>query len=416
MSKKQLKTDILVSGGGMAGLILASLLGHAGLDVIVVDPNKIPAPKDVKPQTRTIALFGSSINILKAAGVWDIVEPNTLPIDGIRIIDDARSLRSQKIDMGFTPSEIGNDVFGHSFPGHHLFAAIIENARKSPNIRFMDGIGLSAHHVDNAGITATLDDGTEIRAALIAGADGRHSITRKDAALPHRLKDYGQKAITCIITHTQPHYNTAIEFHRPGGPFVILPQQDAADGSPRSSIVWVEKDHDAEGLLAQDKDTFTDGLRAEIGDILGDIELVEGPHGWPLQWSIAPKLTAPRVAILAEAAHTFTPLGAQGLNLSLRDIAALAETLTDARRLGQDIGSAETLRRYDRRRRLDVISRVASVNAGNFMVSSQTRTLRTLHHLGLKTIQNLPPLKRAMMRFSLSNPPDQGRLARGGKL
>ncbi|MCB1556600.1 MAG: FAD-dependent monooxygenase [Alphaproteobacteria bacterium] len=405
-----LSTDVLIAGGGMAGLTLGCLLGGTGLSVLIAEP-KTP-PQTVAPGTRTVALFGGSINILKAAGIWDEIAQHSARMETMRIIDDTGSA---PVTLSFDASEIGEECFGYNIPHHGLYPALLSRAKALKTVTLLTGSGVQDYQIENGHSLATLTNGQTIRAALIAGADGRHSRVREVAGLPCRLHDYGQRAMTAVIAHTKPHDHISTEFHRPGGPFALVPLPDDKDNHC-SSVVWVEREIDAKSLLSLDPKDFERALQERTNDILGAIRLLQGPDSWPLQWSVARKLTAPRVAILAESAHTFTPLGAQGLNLSLRDVATLAETLVDAAKTGADIGSALVLGRYERRRRLDVLTRVGGVNAFNRLVSNDMAATRLMRRMGMKTLDHLPPLKRFAMQRGLISAPDEGRLAKGSML
>lgn len=408
----EMNADVLIAGGGMAGLTLGILLGQAGVRVVIAEAAKPPAPKDIKPGTRTVALFGGSINILKAAGIWDKLAPASARMEVMRVIDDSQAGQSAPVPLSFAAAEIGCGEFGYNIPNHALYPALLQRVATLDSVSFLTEAGLVSYQTDAAGISAKLKDGTSVRAPLLIGADGRHSVVREIAGLPHRLHDYGQQAMTCVIEHETPHNNVSTEFHRSGGPFALVPLP-VENGKNLSSVVWVERDADAARLIDLPAARYQDELQARTNDILGAVKLIRGPEIWPLQWSIARKLVARRVAILAESAHTFTPLGAQGLNLSLRDIAALAETIIDAARMGQDMGSDTILQRYERRRRLDVLTRVAGVNSFNKLISNDFAPLSLLRRTGLKTLDRLPPLKKLAMRQGLATPLDQGRLAKG---
>jgi 2-octaprenyl-6-methoxyphenol hydroxylase len=409
MSKMQ--TDILIIGGGLAGLTMACLLGQIGLHIAVIDPIKQEPGKKIEPTSRTVALMQSSINILKAANAFEDCLQYSSPLETMRIIDDSRNNSDDTVRLEFNAHEIGLDVFGYNIPNTALMSSLATRISSLENVEYIAPATLKNYELEGNKVKATTDNSLEISSNLIIGADGKKSLTREIAGIECQSKNYGQQAITCLIEHEQPHNNVSTEFHRSGGPFALVPLPEN-----RSSIVWVEKDEDAQAIMSLGKDGFAKALQERTNNLLGQTSLILGPHSWPLGWLKAKSLTAPRCAILAESAHAFTPLGAQGLNLSLRDIAALAETIADAARLGQDIGSKTTLDKYESRRRADVYSRIAGVNTLNRMISNDMGLMHNLRRMGLKTLDNVTPLKRFAMHQGLAPDMDESRLAQGEDL
>lgn len=406
----QQPTDILIAGGGAPGLALALLLARAGLTVTVIDPAPFAGLKDVKPDSRTAALMQGSIRILEATGAWDDCAPHGAALKILRIVDE-NAAREKPVTADFHADEIGLPAFAVNMPTGPLRAALCDRARAEKNIALRPGRTLAAFTIDDAGATATLDDGTTWRARLIVGADGRHSKVRAIADIDCRTHEFGQSAITCLIAHTRPHDFISTEFHRPAGPFTLVPLPGL-----RSSVVWVDDTDNANALMKLSRPAFEQALRDRARGVLGDITITEGPSCWPLQGLSAQALTAPRVALVAEAAHVLHPLGAQGLNLSLRDVAALAETIADAARLGLDIGSRTVLATYDKRRRADINGRVYGTEGFNHMVSTDRAALHGMRRAGLRLVATVAPLKQFAMRQGLAPQDENGRLIAGGKL
>ncbi|MGB0720577.1 MAG: FAD-dependent monooxygenase, partial [Bdellovibrionales bacterium] len=253
--------------------------------------------------------------------------------------------------------------------------------------------------------------GVVINSPLLIGADGRHSRVRECAEIGVTRRDYDQSAITCLINHSDSHNDVSTEFHRPAGPLALVPLP-----GNQSTVVWVESRARAEEIMGLNEQGFVAALQAQTHDILGAITLEAGPQSYPLCAMKAKALTAPRIALVAEAAHAMSPITAQGLNLSLRDVAALAEEITDAARVGQDIGSKTVLGRYESRRRFDVGTRSLGVDAINRIVSHDIAPLKALRRGALKTLTRIAPLKSAAMRIGLAPAFDAGRLARGEAL
>lgn len=410
MDKSPNNTDVLIIGGGIAGLALAAILGQAGIRIHIVDPFP-PAPlKDTKPSGRTIALMQGSLNIIRASGVWDKISSHATAMETMRIIDD--SAPGQKtLEVEFPASDIGLKEFGFNVPNSVLRAALFDKLHTIKNVMLDMPNALETYEVQDGVITASLKDGKTIHARLIVGADGKKSRVREIAGIGADTHDYGQSAVTCVINHSRSHNNTSTEFHRPGGPFALVPLQ-----GNQSSVVWVERSERAEELKRLKKDEFIQTLQDATNNILGGVTLESGPECWPLSSLKAKSLTAPRMALMAEAAHVMSPITAQGLNLSLRDVAALAETIADSLRLGLDIGSKAVLDKYEKRRRIDINTRVFGIDRLNKIVSTDLLPLKDLRRTGLKAVEKIEPLRKLAMQQGLSPHMDEGRLARGEAL
>lgn len=407
MPTHQNTTDIVISGGGVPGLTLAMLLGGLGLKICVLEPHPPVAVKDIRPDGRTAALMAKSINILSSAGLWEDCAPYGAALKTLRIVEG-----ETRVD--FHCDDINLSCFGVNIPNNLQRAIFTERAAQSPNIRLVHD-SLSAFKTDDLGVGVILSGGETLRARLLIGADGRQSKVREDSGIITWEREYGQSAITCLIDHSRPHDNISTEFHRPGGPFTIVPLPDTESGH-RSSIVWVEYNNDAGQFMTMRRQDFEAALQQRSEDLVGKITLATPPQSWQLKAMRAKALTAPRIALIAEAAHVIHPLGAQGLNLSLRDVAALAEEIADAARRGEDIGGAGVLNRYRSRRHADIWTRVAGTHGLNRMVSNDLSLLRGLRSAGLKTISTLEPLRRFTMNEGVMPGYDDSRLARGEAL
>lgn len=409
MGKKN-KSDVLIIGGGAAGLALALVLAETGLAVDVVDPQK-PAPFSKTPVGgRTVALMNSSLNILKAANIWSRMEGLSAPLRVMRIVDDSVSGLAPVVS-DFDSAAIGLAQYGFNLPAGPLRAALYEEAQKRRNITLHIPAKLESYSHEGAHITAVLEGGKEINTRLLVGADGRTSRVREIAGIKTWSKKYSQSAITCLINHSRSHQNIAHEFHRPGGPLAFVPLP-----GNQSSVVWVEKTEDANALMALSPEGFIATLQEASNDVLGGMTLEAAPECWPLSALRAKELTGPRMALMAEAAHVMSPITAQGLNLSLRDVAALAESIADALRLGLDIGSNAVLENYARRREVDIRSRMAGVDGMNSFVSTDILGVKQLRRAGLMALDKITPLKNFAMEQGLAPPVDKGRLARGETL
>ena len=407
MTVKQ--TDIVIIGGGVAGLTLAVLLGQAGLDVVVVDPHKPESMKQTPITGRTVALMDSSLNILKNTGIWDEIGPLSNRMQMMRIIDDSDTGK-EAIEIEFPASDIGMDYFSFNIPVGHLRAALFERLQKLKNVTFVEST-FADYSLDDGGIHVRFENKKSIQAKLLVGADGRNSAVREFSGIKTDTKKYDQSAITCVINHSRSHNDTSTEFHRPAGPMALVPMP-----GNQSSVVWVEKTEDAQELIKLKKQEFEQTLQERTNNILGGITLEIGPECWPLCSIKAKAITAARVALIAEAAHVMSPITAQGLNLSLRDVAALAESIVDHARLGVDIGSAAVLGAYEKRRRIDIETRVFGVDTMNKIVSTDALGLKRLRRTGLKSLDTVLPLKTMAMQIGLAPQIDESRLAKGEKL
>lgn len=408
-----MKTEVLIIGGGIAGLTLATLLGKAGLDIVLVEPRPLSFENNEKHYGRTAALMGGSINVLKSTGIWKRLGDRVEPLETMRIIDDSNpSAEPSQID--FSAKEIDRECFGYNIPNMMLHEILADEAKSISNITIVES-KLDSIETTNNTVTARLENGEIVTASLLVGADGKKSKTRELSGIKFKVNNYGQSAITCLIEHSKPHGNISTEHHRPGGPFTTVPMPDK-EGKHISSVVWVEKTEDADRFIKMDKESFEKALQTRTRDALGQVKLASDPECWPLQGVIADKITASRTALIAEAAHAMSPIAAQGLNLSLRDVASLSEVIVDAIRLGDDIGSVTTLSQYAQRRHLDMVSRYYGVDSYNKIVSNNIGFLRSVRKAGLKTLQTIPSLKNLAMNQGLRPANDEGRLMRGEAL
>jgi len=413
IKKKTIQTDILISGAGSPGLLLALLLADLGLAITLVDPQKPPKYKNIMPEGRTSALMQSSINVIKAAKAWDKVEPFGAELRTLRIIDDTGESAKQ---VDFTASDIDMEAFGLNMPNNVLLAALADTAKGHKNITLLDGETIQHFDAHDVGITATLHSGKTIHARLLVGADGRGSPTREISNIKADIRDYGQSAITCILEHSKPHHNISTEFHRPSGPFTLVPMATSKTEKHQSSLVWVDTTENCEKNQLRKKQDFEKRIQELSRNALGTISLVSTPQSYPLKSLQAKTLIAPRVALIAEAAHVLHPMGAQGLNLSIRDVASLAETIADQLRLGMDIGSVQTLSCYAKRRAADIRMRYHGSDLLTKMVSNHSTFLSMARRKTLSLIDHVVPIKTFLMRHGLQDQSDTGRLGQGKAL
>lgn len=389
--------DVIISGGGTPGLTLALLLAKAGISVGLIDPAPLSSFKMAKPEGRTSALMQSSIWTLARAGVWDDCLPHGAPLNILRIIDDSTGDKNNQIETDFPAADIGLDYFGINLPNNILRAVLAMAAVKAKNVTLYDSLSLKTFATDDFGVGVTLSHGKILRGRILIGADGRQSAVREAAGIKSWQHKYGQTAMTCLIDHTGSHDHISTEFHRPGGPFTLVPLP-----GNRSSVVWVEKTDDADAFMRMSKQSFERALQDRTQNRLGVIKLASDPQACPLTALRAQDMVAPRVALMAESAHVLSPLGAQGLNLSLRDADSLADVLIEATQTGLDIGSQAVLKSYERQRRADVFLRSAGTDGLTRFVSHNIRPVHELRRAGLRTISMIEPLRLFAMQRGMA--------------
>ena len=403
MSTKQ--TDIIVSGAGIAGLALSILLARVGLQVALIDPADKKVLSNDAPSGRSVALMNSSLNVLKAAGVWPSLKQISGQLQTMRLMDISHG---DPITEPFEAHDIGEEQFGYNVPNNALRAALYQVANQEDKITFYLERRFEGYVAGDGGVSVRLDDKNEIQSKLLIGADGRSSVVRKCAGIEASTHRYQQSALTFLINHSKSHENISTEFHRPEGPLALVPLP-----GNQCSVVWVNSHERCEELLRLKKQELEDVLAHETHDVLGGLTLESSVESWPLCSIKAKSLTAPRVALVAEAAHVMSPITAQGLNLSLRDIAALSEVIVDAARVGQDIGARTVLRSYEKRRNFDIDTRYYGVDGFMRLVSNDIAAIKDFRRTGLKGLSHLPSFKNIAMRVGLAPSFDSGRLVQG---
>ncbi|MGH6852443.1 MAG: FAD-dependent monooxygenase, partial [Methylocella sp.] len=380
------QADILVAGAGAAGLSTAIALARAGFSVFCV------GHVDCRANGRTVALFEASLRFYKALGVWPHFRGKTAPLARIAMIDATRA-RFPAPSVSFAASEIGLAAFGENIENNVLVEGLAEIAAGTRNLVLHEGMIGEIDFCEDA-VRATLANGQRVTAKLAAAADGRMSPARTKAGIGTRVWTYPQIAFTALLSHAKPHRNISAEFHTRSGPCTLVPLR-AAEGKPnRSSLVWLMSPGVAERRRTLSNFELAQEIENQVDALLGKIE-IDGPGGFfPMAGMSANRLVGHRIALLGEAAHIFPPLAAQGLNLSLRDGAALADVLEDARALGADIGSMRTLKAYERARRSDIFIRTNGVDILNRSLLLNLFPVDFLRGAGLFAFSMIGPLRR----------------------
>ena len=388
-------SDILVSGGGIAGLITAAAFGSAGYSVTCVDPTPPITEEGAQgSDLRTTAFLHPSISVLAAAGLWERLAPHATALQIMRIIDAGGKLSQARLTRDFDASEISDQPFGWNLPNWLLKREISARLAQLQNVRFLPGTGTASLLARDSEALVTLTDGSTVRARLVIGADGRNSAVRQALGIGTRTLRYGQKALAFAVTHERPHENDSTEIHRSGGPFTLVPLPDR-DGRPSSAVVWMERGPETARLRALSREDFGTELNIRSAGVLGHLTQATQLTEWPIISQIADRFTGPRTALIAEAAHVVPPIGAQGLNMSLADLRALIDLSAG------DPGSAASLAAYERRRRPEAMARLLGIDALNRASMISARPLRDLRAAALGGLYAIAPVRRVMMRAGL---------------
>jgi 2-octaprenyl-6-methoxyphenol hydroxylase len=383
--------DAVIVGGGLAGPILALALAREGLSSALVDAR--PEAISDRFDGRSYALAVASRRLLAHLGIWTQVASQAQPILAIKVADGRPGEAPSPLHLAFDHAEIEEGPMGHMVEDRHLRAALDAQLSQEPRVAILQGHAVVAQEVGAGSVAVTLADGRRIEGRVLIGADGRQSGTARRAGIGRAEKRYGQTAVTCTVRHEKPHRGTAFQLFLPSGPLAILPLT-----GNRASVVWSERDERAKALMAMDDAGFLAALRPVFGSFLGGIG-IEGPRfAFPLTLTLAKSLVGPRLALVGDAAHGVHPIAGQGLNAGLRDVAALAEVLGDARARGEDLGGRDVLERYARWRRFDTATLAMATDGFNRLFSNDSRPVRLARDLGLGLVNRIAPLRRAFIR------------------
>lgn len=378
--------DIAVVGGGLAGSVAALAAAAEGWTVAFVAP---PPPRQ---DGRTTALLSQSIDLLSRLGIWNAVQPSCAPLRTMRILDGTtRLLRAPPVS--FRSSEIGLEAFGYNIPNQPLFDALQAATTQSGLIELFESPLVSATQTDDT-VELTLADGARITALASLAADGRGSKLREEVGIRVKTWSYPQTALVMNFSHSIPHADTSTEFHTEQGPFTQVPLPGNC-----SSLVWAVDPDQVDGILAMPRDKLNLEVETRMRSILGKIEIESALQSWPLSSLIAHGFGAGRTMLVGETGHAFPPIGAQGLNLGLRDITQAIRSLKDA---GGPREAPQAVRAFDRQRRLDVGSRTAGVDLLNRALLSSFLPVQALRAGGLAALSAIPPLRVLAMREGMT--------------
>lgn len=387
--------DVVIAGAGYIGASLALALRRSdpGLTVAVIDPQ----PSTARPDARASAIAAGARRLLDRLGVWPAIAPDAQPIVDMVVTDSRLDAAVRPVFLTFDGTLSTGEPFAHMVPNATLVAALVAAAVEA-GVTLLRPERVVGFQVDEARTTVRLASGGDLAAGLLVAADGVRSSLRDLAGIRTVRWDYGQAGIVTTIAHARPHGGRAEEHFLPAGPFAVLPLTDDAAGRHRSSLVWSERAAVAERLVAGDPFTFRLELERRFGHHLGTLEPLAPPRSFPLGLTLARDFVRPRFALVGDAAHGIHPIAGQGLNIGFRDVAALAEVVVEAHRLGLDPGRIDVLGRYERWRRFDAVEMGLVTDVLNRLFSNDLGPLRALRDLGLGLVDRLPTLKRRFIR------------------
>ena len=399
------RADVIIFGGGLVGLALASALDSSGLSAILVDPAD-PAPRgDSSFDGRTSAVSSSSMRMLETIGVADHLAEPACPIWRIAVADGL-----EPGGLHFDPDH--EEPLGFMSENRHLRSALHARAAAGKSIWLLWKSKVLGVERSAAGVTVALEDGRKLHAPLLVAADGRNSPTRESAGINVARWKYDHQAIVSVVRQQRPHEHIAYEIFFPGGPFALLPMNDDAIGH-RSAIVWSVPNADAAGWLSLSDNDFAAEAEAAMGGFLGTIEMLAPRSSFPLGFHHAARITGERLALVGDAAHAIHPIAGQGLNLGFRDVAALAQVLVEGARLGLDLGDRQLLDRYQRWRSLDSLSVAFATDTLTRLYAVPGKTASAIRRFGMGVVGRISPLRERLMSEARGTSGDLPLLLRG---
>ncbi|MGJ5618524.1 UbiH/UbiF family hydroxylase [Sulfitobacter sp. MF3-043] len=389
---------ILISGGGIAGLTAAAAFGTAGFDVICVDPTPPVTRSDASgADMRSTAMLQPARAVLEAAGIWAHLAPHAAPLQVMRIVDAGGPEPEPKVTREFDASEISDQPFGWNFPNWLLRRELLARLAELPNVDFRPGTGTTTLFTRTASARVGLTDTSKITAKLVIAADGRDSPMRQAAGIEVRTRRYGQKALAFAVTHPIPHDNVSTEIHRSGGPFTLVPLPDL-DGMPSSAVVWMDNGPATIARATSDVAKFEADMSQRSCHLFGPLTLASSRAVWPIISQHAKRLSGERIALIAEAAHVVPPIGAQGLNMSLNDLATLLELAQNRR---DTLGDATMLDAYHKARFADIQLRVRGIDLLNRASQASNPLARDARAAGLNALYAMAPVRKMLMQMGL---------------
>ncbi|WP_299627290.1 UbiH/UbiF family hydroxylase [uncultured Tateyamaria sp.] len=390
--------DVLISGGGIAGLTAAAAFGTVGFDVICVDPTPPVTEREAEgADMRTTAMLQPARDMLEAAGLWEALAPHGAPLQVMRIVDAGGPDGTPRDVKDFKASDVSDLPFGWNLPNWRLRREMVARLKAMPNVDFRPGTGTTTLFTRTAEARVGLSDGDHLRARLVIAADGRGSPMRQAAGIGVRTKRYGQKALAFAVTHPIPHDNVSTEIHQTGGPFTLVPLPDH-EGLPCSAVVWMDDGPATAARFATEVPEFEAQMSARSCHLFGPLTLASRRTIWPIISQQAERLNGVRLALIAEAAHVVPPIGAQGLNMSLADTRTLLDL---ARARPEGLGDATMLEAYHKARIGDIRMRVTGIDLLNRTSQAKFPLIRDARAFGLKALHDITPVRKTLMQLGL---------------
>lgn len=390
--------DIVISGGGIAGLIAAAAFGAEGFSVLCVDPAKPVTQRDEDgSDLRTTAFLQPARQLLQDAQLWDRLEGQAAPLEIMRIVDAGTDVPQARITKDFKSSDISDLPFGWNLPNWFLKRELIAHLDDQGNVDLQLGTAVEGVMTRSAEAQVQLSNGNKIRCRLLIAADGRNSKVREAVGIDAKVIRYGQKALALAVTHPIPHENVSTEVHWSGGPFTLVPMPDY-NGLPCSALVWMERSAKAQELFNLPEADFEAAMTERSANLFGPLKLASRRTIWPIISQLADRFSGERVALIAEAAHVVPPIGAQGLNTSLADLKVLLDLAKDQ---PDTLGSTAMLAKYERARKTEVKIRVAGIDLLNRASMAQEPVLRDMRAMGLNALYSMAPVRKMLMQMGL---------------
>ncbi len=394
------RTDIFISGGGLAGLIAAAAFGQAGFDVILADPAPPVTSADADgSDLRSTAYLRPARGLIDRAGLWSDLEPHATALETLEAVDSVGWPPEIREARAFQSEETGASPFGWNILNWRARSVLTERTGTLPNVDVRLGLGFQSLLQRESEAIVSLTDGTRLRARLAIAADGRGSPLREAAGIGVDLTRYGQKALAFTTTHDFPHANVSSEIYNEGGAFTLVAMPDV-DGKSASAVVWMNTDSKARDLMEMEEGLFEEQMTLRSCGLRGTLRLASPRRSWPVVTQRARALVAERVAVIAEAAHVLPPIGAQGLNTSLQDVASLLRLAEDA---PERLGESAMLTAYARARSRDIAARAKAIDLFNRVCKSGARPVQDLRLVGLRAVHGIAPLRKSVMRAGLGS-------------
>ncbi|MDV7144186.1 FAD-dependent monooxygenase [Tropicimonas sp. TH_r6] len=395
------ETEILIAGGGIAGLTAALSFGRAGYRTLLVSPEPPVTEGDADgSDLRSTAFLQPAKHLFEQVGLWDDLAETATPLNVLRVVDTVNWPPQIRDSREFLASDLGEQSFGWNLMNWRVLQGLARVLKDQENVELRFGTAFSSMVSRDSGVLVRLSDGDSVAAQLVVAADGRNSAVREAAGIGVHTTRYGQKTLAFVVGHPKPHANVSTEIYNKGGPFTLVPLPDL-DGQPASAVVWMNPGARAEALARMEIAEFEARMSERSCYILGPLHLKSERRLWPIISQRAERLSAQRVAIMAEAAHVIPPIGAQGLNTSLNDLILLRDLALMAGREG--LGGEKMLEEYDRKRGSDIRRRVRAIDIFNRVTRSPNPQMQMLRLTGMKAAHDLTAVRHALMRVGMGH-------------